>query len=162
MLSHIALTEGQMARPDPRIVLVVFALALGVSACNTAPTPTGDFGDQSAMQAEAQKEFNSLKWPPGVQMRTFPPAGTDRFQNGYGISQIGDQWLCAWSGDWIDNRLTDEARAKQDLETLDGVQQIHGWKYWDDPGHTVILDAISKAKLGDASPMVALRKLWSC
>jgi hypothetical protein len=147
---------------SPRLVFLLVALALNVFACGTSSTPTSGFGDQSAVQAEARTEFNSLQWPPGVQMRTFPPAGSDRFQAGFGIARIGDQWTCAWSGDWLDSRLTDEARAKNDLQTLDQVKQIHAWAYWDDPGRAIVLDAIAKAKLGDPEPMVKMRTLWAC
>jgi hypothetical protein len=78
------------------------------------------------------------------------------------MTRIGDQWVCAWSGDWLESRLTDEARATADLQTLDKVKQIHAWAYWDDPGRTIVLDAISKARLGDPEPMVNMRTLWAC
>jgi hypothetical protein len=138
------------------------------SAAAVAEANAGDAGEAPAhfltyegMVAEYRATLATLSWPPGTKPDP-NPLSTDMASNyevGYGEGDAVDRWMCAWGDVYLKNRTKEPAVAKDALDHWATVTELPAWDgaYSDPHTREVILDAISKARLGDPSVLRSLQ-----
>jgi hypothetical protein len=156
------------------VALSALLLALVLGACrasgSTSARPAeagpvanaGDAGEvpthfltYDEMVAEYRATLPTLSWPPDMTPNP-DPMETDRSSNyeaGYGEGDAVYRWQCAWGDVYLQNRTKHPAVAKDALDHWASVTKLPAWNRSLSDPHTreVILDAISKARLGDPS-----------
>jgi hypothetical protein len=105
--------------------------------------------------AEYRLALGTLTWPSGATPNP-DPMNADRSANYEAGSGEGDavaRWQCAWSGDYLTHRASNPQAAQKALEVYGSIQTLPAWKraYSDPNTRAVILDSLSKARLGDPS-----------
>jgi hypothetical protein len=152
-----------MARQLCKVACLV-ALLVAASSCRSSQS---EFLTASDEAKERSSEIQSLSWPPGAPLPSFAPTPTEiagkrvTFQVGFGRSEADQAWFCAWSKDWLDNRMSDIDRADRALSELDNIDKLTIWGDLGGGQHSMA-DAIAKAKLGDPEPIQSWREMFCC
>lgn len=104
---------------------------------------------------EYRLALGTLSWPSGVTPGT-DPMNADRLANyevGSGEGDAVARWQCAWSKEYLTHRADNPPAAQKALEVYASIQTLPAWKrsYSDPNTRAVIIDSLSKARLGDPS-----------
>jgi hypothetical protein len=148
-----------------------FVLALALGGCGASggsgANPSG--AGQSSSVADGQtkvesyygmvKEYratvSTLSWPAGITPDP-NPLSTDKatdYEVGSGEGDATFRWMCAWSGEYLKNRSSNPNEAKAALDQWASITTLPAWNtsYSDPSMRQMLLDSISKARLGDPS-----------
>ncbi len=147
------------------LITVVLLLVVATGACGSSSSQP-QFNSESGREAEQSAEIAKLAWPPEAPMPSFarPPISQreTNYELGFGTTEADFAWFCSWSQEWLDTRTTNSKRATDALSKLDGIVHLEAWTTLDPDGQQPMLDAISRARLGDAGAMQSIRRSLSC
>jgi hypothetical protein len=164
-----------MGRRVPWSIAAGLVLALVLGGCSALVTGLGAAGPASSVGgggstrvvsydgfvAEYRASLSTLSWPAGVTPDP-NPMNSDKssaYEVGSGEGGAVARWMCAWGDVYLKNRTSNLTVARAALDEWASITRLPAWNraYSDPNTQRLLLDAISKARLGDASVIQSLQ-----
>ncbi len=151
-------------------LVLIFAVIVGAGAGIVALT-RGSLGDGPLTPDQATSRMRTvlaqMSFPPGYQAsadtaRLFSQPGTV-YAPGVAEGLAGDEWFCAWAGEWRTYRSQDPGRASAAVDTILGPYPSGPfWESINPPDRPGLLSDVQAAKLGDPRKLLAEMSAFQC
>jgi hypothetical protein len=135
---------------------VIAALAL-LAGCGR----NSDSQELPEVKADYEATVRSLSWPDGFTWRSaderykYEDEPAD-YEAGYGKTDAGMEWSCAWKLELLD-AVEKESASRRDaaIEELAKLPTLHAWQSFDDGLKEFETEQLAKARMGDFSEIAA-------